>query len=210
MDWCDWSPLLEAAQSTAFDPVLKALSACLHLQEVFIMTKFASGDAIRNLLQLPANTALTLALTPEQLLAVADEIRLGRSHRKELSLWMVHSTHSKATEAVKAVASAIQLDCKLEDLYLQMKDGFTDEAGVALAEAVTINKTPRWLMLGDNLFGSDPVCIAQASLGAQAYEAFSAMLRVNTSLNLHVPAFDADEREIVHLTEWLRVNTSID
>jgi hypothetical protein len=31
---------------------------------------------------------------------------------------------------------------------------------------------------------------AQATLGAQAYEAFSAMLRVNTSLNLKLPPFE--------------------
>jgi hypothetical protein len=82
--WVNRSPLLEAAQSTAFDPVLEVLSACLHLHLVFITTKFTSANAIRNLLQLGPATDLCLAVTPDQWLAVADEIRLGRCRRKAL------------------------------------------------------------------------------------------------------------------------------
>jgi hypothetical protein len=32
------------------------------------------------------------------------------------------------------------MDRNLEYLYLRMEDGFTDEAGVTLAEALTVNK----------------------------------------------------------------------
>jgi hypothetical protein len=199
----DYCSLPESALSTAFDPLLEVLSACPHLRDNFIMTKFASTDAIRNLLQLPADTALSLGLTPAQWLAVADEIRLGRCLIKKLSLCMMQGASSKATEAVKAVASAIREDRRLEYLKLQMEDGFTDEAGVALAEALTTNKTLRRLSLNDNLYVSDYIH-NKATLGAQAYEAFGTMLRVNTSLKLHLPPFDADvgdERDIEHFTQ---------
>jgi hypothetical protein len=186
----DQRSLPEGTQSTVFDPVLQALSACAHLQNVFLMTQFASADAIRNLLQLPTDIKLTLALTLDQWVVVADEIRLGRCLIKQLHLLLGHSSSSKATEAVKLVASAIQEDRHLEYLRLGMEDGFTDEAGVALAEALTINTTLHVLGLDDDFFPSDPVH-TKADLGAQAYEAFGAMLRVNTSIDLHLPAFDA-------------------
>jgi hypothetical protein len=129
----DWSPLPEAGQNADFDPVLQVLSACPYLHDIFIMTEFASVDAIRNLLQLPTDTGLHLALTPVQWLAVADEIRLGRCLIKNLILDMFQCSSFESTEAVKAVASAIREDHHLESLVLRMEDGFTDEAGVALA-----------------------------------------------------------------------------
>jgi hypothetical protein len=186
----DQRPLLEATQSTVFDPVLRALSACPHLQLVTIVTKFASADAIRNLLRLPAHTVLRLALPLDHWLTVANEIRLGRCLVKKLHLILLQSSSSEATKAVKAVASAIRESSHLESLVLQMEDGFTDEAGVALAEAVTINKTLRVLSLDDSSFASDHVH-TKASLSARAYEACCAMLRVNTSITVDLPVFDA-------------------
>jgi hypothetical protein len=190
----DQRPLPEAAQKNAFDPVVQALSACPHLHEIFVITKFASADAIRNLLKLPIDTVLNFGLAPDQWLAVADEIRLGRCLIKYRNLDMARSSSSEATEAVKAVGSAIREDCHLESLELNMEDGFTDEAGVALAEAFRINKTFRMLILDDNLFASNAAHInTKASLGAQqAYKAFGTMLRVNTSINLYLPTFNFD------------------
>jgi hypothetical protein len=105
----------------------------------------------------------------------------------------MQSSSSEATEAVKAVASAIREDSYLESLKLQMEDGFTDEAGVALAEAVTINKTLRVLILNDSSFASARDHVhTKASLGAQAYKAFGAMFRVNTSITIDLPVLDAD------------------
>jgi hypothetical protein len=196
----DCRRLLEAAQSTTLDPVLQALSTCPHLQELTILTQFASAAAIRNLLQLPTDTALSLGLTPDQWLMVADEIRLGHCLIKKLNIAMRQSSNSEATEAVKAVASAIRDDRHLEYLVLQMENGFTDEAGVALAEALTINKTLRMLILDDSLFVSDSAR-TKSSLSAQAYEAFCTMLRVNTSIKLDLPTFDfdvGDERDVEH------------
>jgi hypothetical protein len=87
----------------------------------------------------------------------------------------------------------------LESLTLQIEDSFTDEAGVALAEALTINKTLRRLILVDNLFSIRDSVLTKDSLGAQAYEAFGAMLRVNTNINVYLPTFnfDVDDQKLV-------------
>jgi hypothetical protein len=98
---------------------------------------------------------------------------------------MLENSSSEATDAVKAIASAIRLDHNLERLKLhRWNSDFTDEAGVALAEALTVNKTLRRITLtvgheqpGDPLPNRD-------AFGVQFYEAFTAMLRVNTSLVL--------------------------
>jgi hypothetical protein len=193
----------EVAQNTALDPVLRALSACPHIQQVFVMSNFASADAVKNLLQLPTDTSLRLALKPDLWLVVADEICQGRCLTRDLMLWMAQSSCFAATEAVKAVANAIRRDRHLESIALVMENGFTDEAGVALAEALTINKTLRIILLDEMLFISTFV-LSKASLGAQAYEAFGAMLRVNTGLDLELPTFDANasnEMDIGHFKQ---------
>jgi hypothetical protein len=76
-----------------------------------------------------------------------------------------------------------------------MESGFTDEAGVALAEALTLNKTLRSVALYRVVLTNigDPNCQGRnaANFGAPAYEAFSAdMLRINTSLKLKLPPLD--------------------
>jgi hypothetical protein len=77
-----------------------------------------------------------------------------------------------------------------------MENGFTDEAGMALVEALTVNKTLLTINLSTFVRPGQKMQHA-ATLGAPAYEAFSAMLRVNTSLVLKLPPFEtagADER----------------
>jgi hypothetical protein len=98
---------------------------------------------------------------------------------------------SEDTEAIKAVASAIRSSCELEHLTLEMETGFTDEVGVALAEALTFNKTLRSITLlsDESVFSNPPTQIE--TLGVSAYEAFSAMLRVNTRIILNIPPFDS-------------------
>jgi hypothetical protein len=189
--WIDMCPRLESAQITAFDSVLRALPACPHLREVKVVTKCASADAMKNLLQLTPATKLRLLLDTDQWLAMADEIRRGRCNVQRLALVMRQIATSDATEAVKAVASAIRLDRNLEHLLLQMDNGFTTEAGVALAEALAVNKTLRKIDLSDTAHGGRNVH-NRATLGTQAYEALSAMLRVNTSLVLKLPPFETD------------------
>jgi hypothetical protein len=172
--------------SAAVDPVLQTLPVCPHLRKVTILTECGSADAMKNLLQLQSATDLKFELNAEEhWLAVVDEIRRGRYNIVSLTLYVqFQATRSEATEAVKAVASAITLDQNLEQITLEMQDAFTDEAGVALAEALAVNKNLRTITLSG------------ATLGAQAYEAFNAMLRVNTCLVLKLPSFEtvgADE-----------------
>jgi hypothetical protein len=180
------------APSSRVDPdlVLRILPECPHLRTVTIMTSYASADTMRNLLQLAPATELRLALTVNQWLAVADEIRRGRCNIRMLNLTMLECSISEATEAVQKIANAIRFDSNLERLILKMESGFTDEAGVALAEALTVNTTLRQVDLFDNVMlhsrQSD-----KATLGARSYEACSAMLRVRTSLVLKVPPFEA-------------------
>jgi hypothetical protein len=126
-------------------------------------------------------TDLHLVVNTELWLAVAEGIRQGRCNIRHLCLDRIQRRSSKNTEAVKAIASAIRLDRNLEHLTLIAMNDSTDEAdeaAVALAEALTVNENLRILTL------------SEATLGAQAYDAFSAMMRVNTSLVLKLPPFD--------------------
>jgi hypothetical protein len=188
----DWCPLLGTAQSsTALHPLLRALPACPHLRKVGIMTKCASADAMKNLLKLRPATELHLVLEKDYWLAVADEIRQGRCNVQMLTLVMFEVTKSEATEVVKAVASAIRCDHHLKQLHLHMENGFTDEAGEALAEALKVNKTLRVVSLDATDVVPDNNVRTKATLGAQSYEAFCAMLRVNTGLCLELFPFEA-------------------
>jgi hypothetical protein len=162
------------------DLVFRTLLASPHLRKVMVMTKYASCDVMKSLLQLRPATKLRLLLDAEQWLAVADEIRRGRCEVKRLLIVMDHGcSRSEATEGIKAIARAIQLDCNLEHLTLGMD--FTNEAGVALADALTVNTTLRIIKLS-----------SRVALNAHSYDAFSAMLRVNTSLILKLPPFETD------------------
>lgn len=142
--------------------------------------------------QLPKETCLALVLNIEQWLAVADGIRQGRCNIKYLCLEMLNV--SRDTEAVKAIASAIRLDHNLEHLTLVTNKALADEAVVALTDAMTLNQSLRKICLSVRRS-----CQVQdvGALGAPAYEAFCAMLRVNTSLVFMLSPFEtagADER----------------
>ncbi len=103
---------------------------------------------------------------------------------------MLQVTRSEATDAVKAVASAIQMDHNLEFLYLQLQDGFTDEAGLALAEALTMNRTLRKMVLNTDRVMANHDEDNKAAFSAKSYEAFAAILRVNNSVTFALPTFD--------------------
>jgi hypothetical protein len=188
----DWSRTIEG---TSLDPVLRALSACPHLQRVDIMTKCASADATKNLLHLRKDTHLILET--DHWLAVADEIRQGRCNIKHLFIHILRSSSSEDTEVVKAIASAIRLDRNLETLVMQTNNNFTDESGVVLAEALTVNETLRKVILSVDLKHPSRQVQDPDILSVPAYEAFCAMLRVNTSIHVDLPALETtgvDER----------------
>jgi hypothetical protein len=146
-------------------------------------------------------------LNAEHWLAVADGIRQGQCNIKSLSLVMHPHLRSETTEAVIAIASAIRLDQNLESLVLYIqKNNLTDEVGVALAEAMMINKTLRKIILL-------PLSLQEQNantLSTPAYDAFSAMLRVNTSLVLELPAFDADaDQRLVDSRNQMRIEQGL-
>jgi hypothetical protein len=185
--WYDSVSRLESAPvDLSLDPVLRALPACRHLRTVIITTTSASADAVKTLLQLPKDTHLLLTTYQDHWLAVADGIRQGQCNIKTLYLSLLPpNTSPQATQAVKAIASAIRLDRTLEDLTLYMRNDFNDEMGVVLAEALTVNTTLRKLTLAG--YGNVHY---YATFGAPVCEAFSAMLRLNTSLVLKLPPFN--------------------
>jgi hypothetical protein len=74
---------------------------------------------------------------------------------------------------------------------MQLEDGFSDEAGVALVEALTVNRTLRKLVLNANPVMARRDEDNKAALGAHSYEAFCKMLRVNTNITLAFLTFDA-------------------
>lgn len=71
-----------------------------------------------------------------------------------------------------------------------METGFTHEVGVALAEALTFNKTLCMITLSDDYVFNIPSTKIE-TLGVPAYEAFSAKMRVNTNIILNLPPFDS-------------------
>jgi hypothetical protein len=140
-------------------------------------------------------TDLVLSLSSDHWLAVADGIRRGSI--RWLTIYMRDTATFEATEAVKAIASAISQDRNLECLTLEMENGFTDEAGVALAKALTVNTTLRRIALSIDCFIRR--VRNRATFGVSAHQAFGAMLRINTGLVLRLPPLDyavADDRLI--------------
>jgi hypothetical protein len=114
---------------------------------VTIITKSASADALKSLLHFPKDTMLTLSMKRENWLAVTDEIRQGHCNVQTLGLSLLQGTPFEATEAAQAVASVIQLDRNLKTLSLRMGNVFTEKAGMALADALTVNKSLRKIVL---------------------------------------------------------------
>jgi hypothetical protein len=204
--WLDLGSMQEAHQhSMAIDPVFRALPACTKLQKVVIQSRHASADAIRNLLQLRLGAILHLTIdNQDHWMAVANEIREGRCRVRGLVLSMYLDSSSEIdTPAVKAIATAIRRDSNLEGLSLIMNKGFSNEAGMALAEALAVNTHLRVVCLadtGNHLYQMHDAAV----LGASAYEAFGAMHRVNTNLILELPPYVnliGDERRLDHYNQ---------
>jgi hypothetical protein len=154
-----------------------------------------SAGATRTLLQLPKGTHLFLET--DHWLAVAEEIRRGRCNIKHLYVHRRRSSSSEDTEVAKAIASAIRLDRNLESLAMHMNNDFTDESGVVLAEALTVNESLRRVTLSVDRKRPSRRVQDPDTLSALTYEAFCAMLRVNTSIHVDLPALETtgvDER----------------
>jgi hypothetical protein len=123
--WVDWYARvahvqLDAAPSTALDPLRRSLPACSHLQNIVIKTKCGSADAVKT-----ATVAVgrRVEFSTEHWSAVTDEIRRNRCNIQRLDLYVHQRAESNATEAVKTVASAIQMYYNLEHFFLKMENG---------------------------------------------------------------------------------------
>jgi hypothetical protein len=155
----EWIDSCSRAEAALIDPVQQALPTRPNLRKGPIVSRGASADTMNNLLvQLQSATDLCLVLEQKNWLVVADEIRRGRCNVQRLTLALLPVTTSEGTgtEAVKAVASAIRVDQNLEHLKFKMgENGFTDEAGVALAEALTVNTTLRMITCDPRSIGTE-------------------------------------------------------
>jgi hypothetical protein len=206
--WIDFNSRMQAPPpDLSLDPVLQALPACPHIQEVVIVTQCASAGAMKNLLKMGPTTDLFLEVNTEHWLAVADGIRQGRCNIK--NLYLLQSASFEDTEAIKALAGAIRLDQNLERLKLHMMNALTNEAGVALAEALSANKTLRKITLYLR-----PSSQGQGAdlLSAPVYEAFCAMLRVNTTLLLELSSSDdagGRDRRLVDSRNQMRIEQEL-
>jgi hypothetical protein len=208
--WFDLISRLDVAMvDLSPDLLLRALPTCPHLRNVSITTICASADAVKTLLLLSKNTYLILKLNIEHWLAVADGIRQGHCNIKDLCLSSpLRNSSLEDTEAVKAIACAIRLDCNLERLRLDMKNSFTNEGAVALAEALTVNRALRKITLSDTPCRRRLRCgqVRDANtLSSPGYDAFSAMLCVNTSLVLELPTFTGGDERIVDSRNQVRI-----
>jgi hypothetical protein len=75
----------------------------------------------------------------------------------------------------------------------------------SLAEALTVNRTQRKMDVNANPVMDRREEDIKATLAARSYEAFGAMLRVNTNITLDLPTFDdaagANERDTSHYNQ---------
>jgi hypothetical protein len=191
--WIDSSTQREVVQIPALDHIFRILPACPHLRNVTIKTKFASAGTLQNLLllQLQHGTQLSLVVIRDYWMVATDAIRQGNCNVQSLCLYLWEEGPDEANEAVQAVASAIRLDRNLKSLCLTMGDHFTDEAGVALAKALAVNTTLLLVLLIFKRVDASALPNT-AAFGVPVYEALSAMLRVNTSLELQVRLSEID------------------
>jgi hypothetical protein len=81
-------------------------------------------------------------------------------------------------------------------------------SGIALAEAVKVNTTLHTITLSDTAYSLN--VHNKAALGVSAYEAFNAMLRVNTDFTLNLPPFNdtADDERLVDSRNQSRFSQS--
>jgi hypothetical protein len=129
-------------------------------------------------------------------LVIADEIRNGFFRPETLVL--VRTTASSAfetAEAIQVILGAIECNSSLRKLSLYSTTGFSDEMGVALAKALTVNTTMVWIDLQNTYTTSNSAYHPSQppnTLGAEAYKEFIAMLKINMNVRLKLPNLKSD------------------
>jgi hypothetical protein len=194
----------------AFDALLQALIPCPKLRTAKIGTERIPEDTLRLLLRAPTFTSLHMLATMDEWLVVANELQQNTACLKELVL-SSHFTKSDTNKAIGALATAIQQDEHLVRLRLEMCNGYTDDAGVALAEAMRLNTVLRHVDLDENGGCGEASGDTRNTMGCTAYKALTAMAVTRSDLKLGVPVVDksastADKEQYARMRIELRLN----
>jgi len=197
-------------------PLLTAVDATLatSIHTVGVSNVNLTAGDIQSLVRSPRLKLLELKGRVDSWLVIADEIRNGRIQLEELVLvrTMVSSA-SETAEAIESITSAIEYDSSLRSLILRSPTGFTDEMGVALAMALTVNTSLNRIQLQDGYKRSDgrqPLHPPQ-SLGAETYKAFATLSKTRAgkiTLGLPSPRSDAND-ETRKQWDLLRIEDSL-
>lgn len=193
-----------------FDALLRALIPCPRLRTAKIGTERIPEDSLRQLLASPAFQSLHMLATMDEWMVVANCLQQHTASLKELVL-SSHFTKSDTNTAIQELAEAIQQDQHLLRLRLEMCNGYTDKAGVALAKAIQINTTLRHVDLDENGGCGEASGDTRNSMGVKAYKALTAMAVTRSDLKLGVPAVDrgasnADKEQFAKMRIELRLN----
>jgi hypothetical protein len=180
--------------ATPRSPQLIAAAACL--RQVIIVNHSLTSDDVRCLSRSLSLNELCLVGSVEGWLVIADEIRNGYFRPKTLVLVRTTAYSALETaEAIQVMLGAIQCNGSLRKLNLHSTTGFSDEMGVALAKALTVNTTMVWIDLQNTFTTSNPAFLPSQppkTLGAEAYKAFIAMLKINMNIRLKLPNLKSD------------------
>ena len=181
-------------QTTTRSPQLIPAAACL--RQVRIVEHSLTRDDVRCLSRSLSLYKLILEGGVDSWLVIADEIRNGFFRPETLVL--VRTTACSALETAEAfqvMIGAIQFNGSLRKLNLYSTTGFSDEMGVALAKALTVNTTLVQLDLQNTFTTSNSTYHPSQPLkafGAEAYTAFIAMLKINMNIRLELPDLKSD------------------
>jgi hypothetical protein len=171
--------------NNCLDPLFLALALCPRLRSVQILTdavNYVTPQAVRELLvRAPALQHLDLRTTEWE--AVAEIIGQESCHIQTLKL----STLRCPGIGALSLARAVGQNRHLQSLTLRLGTGFTDDLGVALAQALQVNTSLKELILVDQW---DYGFRTTDHMNIAAYQALRNMLRVNTSVVLKIPNFD--------------------
>jgi len=204
LEYLCWSAEM---QTTTRIPQLIATGACL--RKVAIVNQNLTRDDVRCLSRSPNLNHLYLEGTVDSWLVIADEIRNGRFRPETMAL--IRTTASSALEtddAIQAIIGALECDSSLRNLGICSITGFTDEMGVALAKALTVNTTLEKIYLKNKYPTLNHPLHQQSQppkvLGAKACKALAAMLKTKKILfRLELPGIKSDADSETMLQHFL-------
>jgi hypothetical protein len=197
-------------QSTTRIPLLiEAAAAGTSLLGITLANQNINDDDIRNLVNSSSLRILKFEGAVDSWLVVANEIQNGRFRLQKLVLTRTRVSSTLATsDAIDAIIEAIEQDSSLEHLTLRSTTGFTDEMGVALAKALTVNTTLRGISVVDeyDLFDNLEPEHPRSAFGAKAFKALASMLKTNTKVEIDLPqprSEDTDKGTRTHFFQYV-------